>query len=348
MKHDSTLPERIESEEALDELLTRPRPELVEFVRSLRSPIVILGAGGKMGPSLAVLARRAAEKAGHALDVIAASRFSDDRARQWLEAHGVRTIQCDLLDGRDTGRLPDSDNVIYLVGLKFGTADKPFLTWAMNTLVPANVAQRYPRARIAALSTGNVYGLTPTGNGGSVETDALVPLGEYPNAAIARERIFEFFSHRNATPLVLLRLNYAVELRYGVLVDVALKVFRGEPVDLTTGYFNCIWQSDANEFIVRALAEAKSPPTVLNLTGHRMLSIRQIALEFGNLLKQPVQFTGTEAQTALLSNPTRACALWGEAPISIEIAMRWTADWIKRGGRLLNKPTHFEVRDGKY
>jgi nucleoside-diphosphate-sugar epimerase len=257
-------------------------------------------------------------------------------------------VPCNLLDRRDTAKLPDSENVIYLVGLKFGTSDKPFLTWAMNTLVPANVAERYPRARLAALSTGNVYGLTPVGKGGSKETDVLMPLGEYPSAAIARERIFEFFSHRQGTPLIMLRLNYAMELRYGVFVDIAQKIFLGEPVDVTMGHFNCIWQGDANEFIIRSLAETQSPPSVLNLTGPRQWSVRQVAFEFGKLFGKPVQIAGTEADTALLSNSTRASALWGEPPTPLGIVMRWTADWIKRRGRLLNKPTHFEVRDGKY
>jgi hypothetical protein len=309
---------------------------------------MVLGAGGKMGPSLAVLARRAAAQAGHPLEVIASSRFSDAQTRSWLERQGVRTIPCDLLNRHETARLPDSDNVIYLVGLKFGTADKPCLTWAMNTLVPAHVGERYSRARLAVLSTGNVYGLSPVTNGGSVETDVLAPLGEYPNAAIARERIFEFFSLQNTTPLAVLRLNYAVELRYGVMVDIAQKVFRGEPVDVTMGHFNCIWQGDANEFIIRAVAEAKAPPWTVNLTGTRILSVRQTALDFGKLFGRAVQFTGGEASTALVSNAGRAQALWGEPPTALTAVMDWTADWIQRGGRVLNKPTHFEVRDGRY
>jgi uncharacterized protein YbjT (DUF2867 family) len=342
------LPERIETEEALDELLTRPRPELVKFIGSVRGPLVVLGAGGKMGPTLAVLAKRAAEEAGRPLEVIAASRFSDPGARAWLEARGVKAIQCDLLDREQIARLPGAENVVCLVGLKFGTAGQPFLTWAMNALVPANVVERYPRARMVALSTGNVYGLVPVNGGGSVETDPLTPLGEYPNAAVARERIFEYGAHRHGTPLALIRLNYAVELRYGVLVDIALKVLHGEPVDVTMGRFNCIWQGDANEFILRALASVQSPPAVLNLTGPRLWSVRETAARFGELLGKTVRFTGGEAATALVNNPAKACALWGEPPTPMEAMTRWIAHWLQRGGRLLGKPTRFEIRDGKY
>jgi nucleoside-diphosphate-sugar epimerase len=338
---------RIRSEEDLDELLTRPQSSLCTDIRTVSSPLVVLGAGGKMGPTLAVLARRAAEAAGHALEVIAVSRFSDDASRAWLEARGVRTLRLDLMERESLACLPDSAHVVYLVGLKFGTSDEPARTWAMNTIVPAHVAERYPRATIVALSTGNVYPLVPVSSPGSAETDPLTPLGEYANAAVARERIFEFFARRNGTPLVLLRLNYAVDLRYGVLVDIARKVHVGEPIDLTMGYFNCIWQGDANDRILRALALAQSPPSALNLTGP-MLSVRNVARQFGELFGKPARLTGTEAETALLSNPARAFELLGPLPTPIDQVIRWTADWIQRGCRLFDKPTHFECRDGKY
>jgi nucleoside-diphosphate-sugar epimerase len=341
--------EPIQTEDELDELLTRPRPELVSIIERLRSPLVILGAGGKMGPTMAVLARRAADAAGHALEIIAVSRFSDNAARQWLEARGVRTLSLDLLD-RDAAvsRLPDTANAIYLAGQKFGTSNDPAQTWAMNTIVPAHIVERYQRAGIVALSTGNVYPFVPAPGPGSRETDSLTPLGEYANAAVARERLFEFFARRNATPLVILRLNYAVELRYGVLVDIARKVYAGEPVDLTMGYFNCIWQGDANDMILRALDLAQTPPLTLNLTGQSALSVREVAVRFGKLLDRPAQIMGSEAPTALLSDSSLACNLLGQPPTSLERVIRWTADWIKHGGRTLNKPTHFETRDGKY
>jgi nucleoside-diphosphate-sugar epimerase len=342
------LPDLISTEEQLDEVLTRPRPVLVDFISTLKSPLIILGAGGKMGPTLAWLARRAAEAAGHSLDIFAVSRFSDLEARNWLEARGVRTLSIDLLNREALEQLPEAAEVVYLVGRKFGTSENAAQTWAINTLAPAYVAERFPRARMVVLSTGNVYPLVPISNGGSVETDALTPLGEYGNAAVARERLFEFFAQQYFTPMTILRLNYAVDLRYGVLVDIARRVHAGEPVGLTTGYVNCIWQGDANEMILRSLALAKVPPQVLNLTGPAVLSVRELALRFGDLLGQTVRFSGTEADTALLSNPARACALLGPPAAALEKVLRWTAHWVQGGGRLLDKPTHFEVRDGRY
>jgi nucleoside-diphosphate-sugar epimerase len=342
------IPDLITTDEQLGELLTRPRPVLVDFIKTLSGPLIVLGAGGKMGPTLACLARRAALAAGHPLDVFAVSRFTDEPARHWLEARGVHTVSTDLLDRKGFAQLPEASEIIYLVGRKFGTSDDAARTWAINTLVPAYVAERFPRARIAVLSTGNVYPLVPVSSGGSVESDALTPVGEYANAAVARERIFEFFAQQNGTPLCILRLNYAVELRYGVLVDIARRVHAGEPVSVTTGFVNCIWQGDANEMILRALALAKTPPQVLNLTGPAVLSVRGLALQFGELLGQTVHCSGAEADTALLSNAAQACALLGPPPTALEAVTRWTAQWVKSGGRLLDKPTHFEVRDGRY
>ena len=344
----ASLPKVVENEEQLDDVLTRPRTCLVEFVKTLQSPLLILGAGGKMGPSLAVLCRRAADAAGHKLEIIAVSRYSNAAIRPRLEERGVKTVECDLLERDAVKRLPDAENIIYLVGLKFGTSDNPSLTWAMNTLVPAHVAGRYPAARITALSSGNVYPLAPVHSGGSVETDALTPLGEYANACVARERIFEFFSLRNGTRVALVRLNYAVELRYGVLVDIAQRVYAGQPVGVNTGYLNCIWQGDANEFIVRSLALANTPPAVLNLTGQTELSVSKLAARFGELMGRTPRIAGTESATALLSNPARILALLGELPTPLEAVLRWTAHWVMRGGRTLGKPTHFEVRDGNY
>jgi nucleoside-diphosphate-sugar epimerase len=340
--------EVIHTEAELEEVLTRPSARLVELIKTLSSPLLILGAGGKMGPTLARLARRAADVAGHRLEVVAVSRFSDAGARQWLEARGVQTLRCDLLDAHAVARLPEVENIIYLVGLKFGTAQNPANTWAMNTLVPARVCERYPHSRMAALSTGNVYPLSAVSRGGSVETDPLTPLGEYGNAAVARERIFEFFSRRNGTQAALLRLCYALELRYGVLADVARKVMAGEPVALANGSFNCIWQGDANEMILRALPLAESPPTAWNLCRPEVFSVREIATRLGELLGRPPRFTGDEAATALLVNSSPLCAALGAPPTPLETMLRWTAHWVQQGGRDLGKPTHFEVRDGHY
>ncbi len=341
-------PTLIETEGQLDDVLTRPGARLVEFVKGLEGPLLILGAGGKMGPTLAVLARRAAEAAGCPLQVIAASRFTDANARAWLESRGVETISCDLFDRDAVAGLPEAFNVIYLVGLKFGTSQNPALTWAANTLIPTAVSERFQGSRIVALSTGNVYPLVPVASGGATESHPLTPLGEYANAAVARERIFEFHAQRFGTPLVLVRLNYAVELRYGVLRDVAEKVWRDEPVDLSNGYFNCIWQGDANDMILRALSLVASPPRPLNLTGSDALSIRSLAARFGELLGRTPKLVGVEAADALLSNAATAIKLLGPPETSLEDVLRWTAHWVKLGGRSLNKPTHFEVRDGKY
>ena len=341
-------PERIETEGQLEAILTRPSAALVEFVRTISSPLVILGAGGKMGPTLAVLAKRAAAAANHSLEVIAVSRFSDPRARQWLESHVVKTKCCDLLDEGSLPQLPDAANVIYLVGQKFGTTQNPAATWAMNTLVPARVMARYPRARFVALSTGNVYPLSEVCRGGSMETDPLTPLGEYANAAIGRERVFEFCSRAHNTPVTLLRLFYAVELRYGVLVDIAQKVFRGVPVELANGCFNCIWQGDANEMVLRALSLSSSPPSAWNLCRPEIFSVRKVAARLGELLDRPPQFVGEEAPTALLGNSAALCAKLGPPAVPLELMLRWIADWVKLGGRILGRPTHFEVRDGNY
>lgn len=344
----SSLPEIIVTEDQLNEVMTRPSSVLVEFVSGLRDPLVILGAGGKMGPTLAVRARRAVEAAGHDLDVVAVSRFSDVTARAWLEEQGVRTISADLFNETALEKLPDSANVIYLVGLKFGTQQAPSLTWAANTLIPASVMRRYAGARVVALSSGNVYPLVPIGSGGSKESGPLTPRGEYANSCVGRERIFEYFALRDSSPLALIRLSYAIDLRYGVLVDIARNVYDGQPVDVTMGYLPYIWQGDANDLIIRALALADVPPRPLNLTGPRPLKVREVALQFGELMRREVQITGTEADTAYLSDTTRLREMLGDAEVSLPVLMRWTAHWVMNDMPLLDKPTHFEVRDGTY
>jgi len=342
------LPSRIESEEQLDDLLTRPGSKLVEFIKTVSSPLLILGAGGKMGPTLAVLARRAADAAGHPLEVIAVSRYSDKAARQWLEACGVKTLSHDLLDEATVARLPEAEHVIYLVGLKFGTAQNPSATWAMNTIVPARIAERYRSSRIAALSTGNVYPMSEVSRGGALETASLTPLGEYANAAVGRERIFEFYAQKNSTRLALLRLFYAVDLRYGVLVDIALMVHQGQPIPLANGHFNCIWQGDANEMALRSLALASSPPATFNLCRPEVFSVREVATRLGQLLNRSPLFTGTEAPTALLGNAAKICEALGPPVIQLETLLQWVADWVKSERKNLGRPTHFEVRDGQY
>lgn len=338
----------IASTEALDDLLSEPTPQVVEVVGRASGDLAVLGAGGKMGPTLARMIRRAVEASGSSRRVFAVSRFSSPVRREALESHGVHTVVCDLLDARALPSLPDAADVIFMAGMKFGASDDPSLTWAENCLIPALVCDRYRGSRVAAFSTGNVYGLTPAGAGGSTETDEPRPAGEYAMSCLGRERIVEHFSRRQGTPGVLLRLNYACELRYGVLADIARQVFEGHPVDLTMGYLNAIWQGDASAMAVASLAHAASPPLVLNLAGPEELSVREIATGFGRRFNRPAIFTGAEAPDALLSNGRRAMALLGQPRVGVEQMMDWIAGWIAAGGPMLAKPTRFEVRDGRF
>jgi nucleoside-diphosphate-sugar epimerase len=342
------LPDSIRSEAELDDVLTRPNEQLCRAIESLSSPLIVLGASGKMGPSLCVLAQRASQAAGHRMRVIAVSRFSNSPTRAWLEDRGVQTLSCDLLDRRSVEKLPDSRSVVYLVGQKFGTQQNPSSTWAVNTLIPSYVAERYSRSRIVALSTGNVYPFVSVASGGATEADPPAPVGEYAAAALARERIFEFYSKKEKTPVVLLRLNYAVELRYGVLLDIALKVWHHQSIDLTTGYLNCIWQGDANDLILRSFHLSASPPGVFNLTGTSILSVRDLAQRFANLLGRPSRTIGTEAPTALLNNARCMCTRLGPPTTSLDRVLQWIAGWVMNNGATLGKPTHFEVRSGDF
>ena len=341
-------PDKIESEEQLEQVLTGPNAALVEFIKTVPSPLLILGAGGKLGPTLAVLAKRAAEAAGHPLEVVAVSRFNDVKARAWLKRHRITALPADLTRAEDLQSVPDADAVMYLVGQKFGTAKNPAATWAINTIVPGRVAERFPQARIVALSTGNVYPLSEVTRGGSLETDPLTPTGEYANATVGRDRIFEFYSQTQQTRVALLRLFYAVELRYGVLVDIARKVHSRQPIELANGYFNCIWQGDANELALRALALTSSPPSVWNLCRPEIFSVREVANWFGKAFGVWPQFVGVEAPSALLGNSSQLCAKLGPPAVPLERMLEWIAHWIARGGSVLDKPTHFEVRDGQY
>lgn len=345
---DSLLPDLIESEAELDDVLTRPSRDLIEEVAKLSSPLVILGAGGKMGPTLAVLARRAADASGVELEVVAVSRFSDGTKRRWLEERDVRTIECDLLDSGSLEQLPDAENIVYLVGLKFGTHTNPSATWAINTLVPAQVCRQYAGSRIVALSTGNVYPPVNVESGGSLETDALTPPGEYANAAVGRERIFEYCAACHRVSVALVRLFYATELRYGVVRDIAHSIHTGTPVPLANGCFNCIWQGDANSMILRSFRLAASPPQVWNLCLPETFRVRTVANMLGVALGREPQFSGAESDTALLGNSGRICAALGTPPTGIERIARWTAHWVAKGGRSFDKPTHFDVRNGQY
>jgi len=341
-------PETIDSADRLDGLLSRPAEPVVDVFRRLEGGLTIFGGSGKIGPSLVRMACRARQAAGTTQDITVVALFPDPAVRAALESAGAKTIECDLLDPAAIAKLPVAPNVIYMVGMKFGTSDRPALTWAVNALPPAYVAERCRASRIVTFSTGCVYNLTPASSEGSVETDPLEPIGEYSNACVARERIFDYFAEKNRTPMVHVRLNYAVETRYGVLVDLAQKIAAGRPVDLTMGYFNVIWQGDVNAAVLRLLAHAACPPMAINLTGAKKLSVRDVALRLGELMGKPVQFTGTEAETALLSDASKAHALLGPPATPVERVIAWVADWVGRDQPTLGKPTHFESRDGRY
>jgi nucleoside-diphosphate-sugar epimerase len=339
---------RVESTAQLEDLLSEPTPGVVDAVARLDGDLLLLGAGGKMGPSLARMARRAADAVGRPRRVVAVSRFSSAEVEARLRGRGVETVRCDLLDRAALAALPDAPNVIYMPGMKFGATGQKALTWAMNAYLPGTVCERYRHSRIVAFSTGNVYGLAPVALGGSVEADELRPAGDYAMSCVGRERVLEHFSRRDGIPMTVLRLNYANELRYGVLVDIARRVQAGEAVDVGMGFVNALWQGDANAMALQAFAQAASPPTVLNLAGPELLSVRRLAQQFGELFGKPVRCTGTEAAQALISNGQLAHRLFGYPRVGVAQLVQWIADWVARGGECLDKPTHFEVQDGNF
>ncbi len=341
-------PEVIESVDQLEELLSRPPAEVVELFGRLKGPLAIIGGGGKIGPWLVRMAWRARDAAKSDMEIIVVDLFPDPVVKDALAAAGATTIACDLLDPEAVAALPDAADVIYMVGMKFGTSGNPSLTWAINAIPPVYVARRYADARIVAFSTGCVYQLTPADSDGSVETDPLEPPGEYANACVARERILEFYALRNDTPLINVRLNYAVEMRYGVLVDIAQDIAAGRPVDVTMGVFNVMWQGDVNAAFLRLIEHAACPPAAINLTGSEKLSIREVALRMGELMGKEVRITGQEADSALLSDAGKAVSLLGPPAVPAKMVIPWIAQWIAAGRDTLGKPTHFQEREGKY
>ena len=340
-------------EHELDELLSRPREETVAALAACAGDVVVLGAGGKMGPTLTRLVARAAATADRQSGrpprrVVAVSRFSSASARHALEGAGVDVVSCDLLDRNAVARLPDADNVVFMAGQKFGTADAPAMTWAMNTIVPAICAERYADARIVAFSTGNVYPLTAVGHGGARESDAVGPIGEYAASCVGRERIFELAADRTNTRVAIVRLNYAIDLRYGVLTDLAVKVLRGEAIDLRMGYVNVIWQGDANRIAVECLEHASAPPFVVNLTGRDVLSVRNLAKRLGERLGRAPVFTGDEAPDALLSDTRLMTSTFAPPEVPLDWMLAWVASWVGDGRPLLGRPTHFQERAGRF
>ncbi len=332
----------------LEERLSRPCEADLAAVTGLAGSLLILGVGGKMGPSLARLARRAADAAGVPLHIRAVARFSDLEVRRQLASEGIETISCDLLEPGALESLADAPNVIFMAARKFGTTGEAHLTWAMNTYLPGRVAERFRQSRIVAFSTGNVYPLRHVKEGGATEETPTGPVGEYAQSALGRERMFEYGSAKWGTRTAILRLNYAVEMRYGVLVDIGRAVYEGRPVDVRMGFVNVIWQGDANSMCLRSFAHCSSPPCVLNITGPETLRVREIAAEFGRLFGVAPQFFGEEAGVALLNDASKSHGLFGKPSVAVNQVIEWSAHWIAQGGRVLNKPTHFEVQDGKF
>ena len=338
------LPPRIESVAALDELLSRPSPALIDDLASITGDVLVLGVGGKMGPTLARMARRAAPKK----RIIAVARFSEPGLREALARDGIATIACDLLDRGAVARLPQVENVVFMAGRKFGAEGDLPLTWAMNVEVPAIVAETFARSRIVAFSTGCVYPFADVAGGGSTEDTPLDPPGEYAMSCVGRERMFQYFSQRHAAPGRLFRLNYAIDLRYGVLHDIARAVRDGTAIDVTMGFVNVIWQGDACEAALRCLRHCTVPTSTINVSGPEILSVRRLAQRFGERLGREPMIIGREAPTAWVTNTTAATRLFGAPLVPLDTMMDWVADWVVRGGPSLGKPTKFEKRDGRY
>jgi nucleoside-diphosphate-sugar epimerase len=344
----TALPASISGVTELEMLLSEPPQYVVDAMRRLEGDLIVLGVAGKMGPTLARMARRASDVAGVRRRVVGVARFSEPEVEAALQAHGVETIRCELLNEAALDRLPDAPNVVFMAGRKFGSTGLEPLTWAMNCHLPALVCRRYARSRIAAFSTGNVYGLTPVGGHGSTEDDTPSPVGEYAMSCLGRERMFEYFSGTHGVRTAILRLNYACEMRYGVFADLGRRIAAGQVIDLTMGYFNAIWQADANAMALASLAHAAAPPLILNVAGPDELSVRATSEQLARLLGRAASFTGQEARDALLSNGARGWSLFGRPAVGASQLIAWTADWVARGGASLDKPTHFESRDGRF
>jgi nucleoside-diphosphate-sugar epimerase len=331
-------------ENGLEDVLSQPTEATKKVVAGLTGDIVVLGAGGKMGPTLAMMLKKASPNK----KIFAVSRFSDKAARSRIEQAQIETIDADLLDESHYHKLPNVENVFYLAGMKFGSAGNQPLTWAMNSYMPALVAQHYRDSQIVAYSTGNVYPLVDVTSGGATEQTTPEPIGEYAQSCLGRERMFEYFSQRYNTPVTLIRLNYANEPRYGIIVDLTSKILNDEPIDLTMGAVNLIWQRDANDYIIRSITIAKSPPAVLNVTGPDTIPIRSLAEQIGKTLNKKPKFVSQEAACALLSNASYCLSTFGPPKMTLEQMISMITGWVAAGNTTLNKPTKYEIRNGKF
>jgi nucleoside-diphosphate-sugar epimerase len=326
----------------------QPYPKLIQMMKRLDGDIMVLGAGGKIGPSLVMLAHSACYQSKVKKQIIAVDIAFAKWQKDLFNAAGIKPIECDLLNLKAVQQLPRIKNIIFMAGRKFGELGSETLTWMINGIVPHHVAQTFKKSNIVAFSTGCVYALTSPESGGSKESDNPAPIGEYAYSCLARERIFEYYAQKYGTKVLLFRLNYAVEERYGVLVDIAKQVYDRKPVDLTVSWTNVIWQGDAINRALLCLEHTANPPAILNVTGKEILSVRVIAQEFGKLVNVPVTFTGTDSGKAYLSNPNRSYKLFGKPKVSVPQMIEMIADWIQHGGELLGKPTHFQITDGQF
>lgn len=341
-------PNLITSEQELLEVMTKPNSLLIDSIDLLPDDIMLLGAGGKMGFSLALLIQRAAEEAGKKITIKAVSRFSDKTVAESFLSNGIEIIKCDLTDEKQIILLPKINNIIYMVGQKFGSSGNQPFTWGVNTYLIGRVTEIFKDSNIVLFSTGNVYPFSGINSKGPDENSETGPIGEYAQSALGRERVFQYLCEKNGTKGIIFRLNYAIDLRYGVLFDLAEKVYKGKEIPLNMGYFNCIWQGDANLIAILALNHVYSPPGIINVTGIDTHSVRKTAEWFGEYYNKKAHFSGKEEETALLSNASRSYENYKFDRVSFKKMLEWTAHWVRSGNPSLNKPTHFEERTGKF
>ncbi|MHC4496167.1 MAG: NAD-dependent epimerase/dehydratase family protein [Planctomycetota bacterium] len=331
-------------ESGLEDILSEPTDSTRNALANLSGDVVVLGAGGKMGPTLAMMLRKASSNR----SIYAVSRFSNKAARTGIERTGIKTVEADLLDESQYSRLPDVENVFFLAGMKFGASGNQPLTWAMNSFVPTLAARHYKDSRIVAFSTGNVYPLVDINSGGASEETGPGPIGEYAQSCLGRERMFEYFSQLHGTPITIVRLNYANEPRYGIIVDLATKILNGDPIDLSMGAVNLIWQRDANDYIIRAIALAKSPPAILNVAGPDIVAVRRLVEQIAGILGKEPKFVSRQTETALLSDASYCLSEFGPPLTTLDQMVSMIVEWVASGKKTLNKPTKYDIRDGKF
>lgn len=336
------------TKQRLHEILCEPSDRLVEDMKRLDGDIMILGAGGKMGPTMSILAANAFRKGGIKHKVYAVSRFSDATVRKELEESGVQVISCDLEKADEIAKLPEVKNIVFMVGRKFGTDGGEALTWGMNAAVPVLVLERFHGSNFVVFSSGNVYDLPEASSGGSLETDKVRPIGEYTQSVLARERMFDYYAKKYGTKSLIFRLDYAIALEYGVLADIAKKIVDGKSLSVANSCFNCIWQGDANEYALRSLLLVENPPKRLNVSGPEINGVKSTALKLARLLGKEVTFEGEPCSNAYLENCGECHKLMGYPRVTIDMMIEYQAQWILDGGEYINKPTHFEERKGSY